>query len=140
ENVRVKKDSEVTKAAMNQGWKWLLKDAKPGDRLVFHFSGHGSQIADVDGDEDDGADELLCLHAMDWNDPKTYLLDDEINEWTKQIPAGVAVTFLLDCCHSGTGTRMIEPIMSRAAKTDFRSASLLSLDDVALARASASRG
>ena len=99
---------------MKNGWKWLLKGAERGDRLVFHFSGHGSQIADIDGDEDDGADELLCLYGMDWNDPKTYLLDDEIHEWTQQIPAGVAVTFLLDCCHSGTGTRNSRPDRRRA--------------------------
>ncbi len=136
-NIRVKKDSEVTKPALNKGWKWLLRNAKRGDRLVFHFSGHGSYTADTDGEdgEADFRDELLCLYGMDWSDPKTYMLDDELAEWTKQIPEGVHVTFLLDCCHSGTGTRFIQPELSRAVKSDFASAASLSIEDVAVRRA-----
>jgi hypothetical protein len=131
DQIRVRTDDDVTKSELTKGWKWLLKDTKPGDRLVFHFSGHGSQTVDRDSDESDRADELLCLYGMDWNDPKTYLLDDELKKWTKQIPDGVSVTFLLDCCHSGTGTRYIEPNLSRAMETDFRSAASLSIDRVA---------
>lgn len=138
DNIRIKEDAEVTKAALNKGWKWLLRNAKAGDRLVFHFSGHGSYTADTDGEdgEADFRDELLCLYAMDWDNPKTYLLDDELAEWTEKIPDGVHVTFLLDCCHSGTGTRFVEPQLSRAAKSDFASAASLSLEGVAARRAS----
>ena len=136
DHIRVRTDAEVTKAELNKGWKWLLKGAKPGDRLVFHFSGHGSYTADTDGEvgEADFKDELLCLYAMDWNDPDTFMLDDELGAWTKQIPDGVDVTFVLDCCHSGTGTRFVAPELSRAATSDFLTAGLLSLDDVAAER------
>ena len=136
-NIRTKKNAEVTKSELNKGWKWLLRSAKRGDRLVFHFSGHGSYTADTDDEsgEADFRDELLCLYGMDWNDPTTYLLDDELAQWTTQIPVGVHVTFLLDCCHSGTGTRFIQPELSRAAKSDFASAASLSLEDVAVRRA-----
>ena len=55
--------------------KWLLKDAKPGDRLVLHFSGHGSQIpADH---EEDGVAEMICLQNMDFHDPSTFLTSVE---------------------------------------------------------------
>ncbi len=135
--IRVRTDEGVTKSELDKGWKWLLKDAKSGDRLIFHFSGHGSQTIDLDSDEEaDTADELLCLYGMDWHDPKTYMLDDELREWTTQIPEGVAVTFILDCCHSGTGTRAIEPDLVRAAKSNLRSAASLSLDDIATQRTS----
>ncbi|QEG41981.1 caspase family protein [Roseimaritima ulvae] len=134
-NIRIRTDDEVTKAELNKGWKWLLKNAKPDDRLVFHFSGHGSYTADTDDEEPDFQDELLCLYGMDWHDPKTYLLDDELRVWTEQIPEGVQVTFVLDCCHSGTGTRMVEPKLSRAVRTDFRSAAPLAIEDVAIERA-----
>ena len=139
DNIRTKTDAQVTKSEMNKGWKWLLRNANAGDRLVFHFSGHGSYTADTDGEagEADFRDELMCLYGMDWNDPTTYLLDDEVAEWTTQIPAGVYVTFLLDCCHSGTGTRFIQPELTRAAKTDFASAASLSIEDVAVRRANA---
>ncbi len=136
DHIRVRTDAEVTKSELKKGWKWLLKGAKPGDRLVFHFSGHGSYTADTDGEEGeaDFRDELLCLYGMDWNDPDTYMLDDELRAWTEQIPDGVDVTFVLDCCHSGSGTRFIAPELSRAAKTDFLTAGSLSLDHVAAER------
>ncbi|MFG0263493.1 MAG: caspase family protein, partial [Novipirellula sp. JB048] len=108
-SIRVRKDSQVTKDELRKGWEWLRSGAQPGDRLVFHFSGHGSFTHDRDGDEDDGVDELLCLYGMDWDDPDTYLLDDELRQWTKQIPDGVLVTFVLDSCHSGTATRAVLP-------------------------------
>ena len=112
--IRVRTDSEVTKSELRKGWKWLMKDAKPGDRRVFHFSGHGSYTADQDAEagEVDHRDELLCLYGMDWYDASTYLLDDELAKWTREIPKGVFVTFILDCCHSGSGTRMIKRLPS----------------------------
>ncbi len=107
-NIRRRTDDGVTKDQIQRGWKWLLQGAKPGDRLVFHFSGHGSYTVDEDDEEDgDRRDELLCLYDMDWSDPGSYLLDDELGKLTQQIPKGVLLTVLLDCCHSGTGTRLL---------------------------------
>lgn len=136
DNVEVISDSQVTKAELTRGWKWLLKGAKPKDRLVFHFSGHGSYTVDLDNEpeEADHRDELLCLYDMDWDDPSTYLLDDEIAKWAQDIPKGVNVTFILDCCHSGTGTRFIPPPMVRAARSGFLLASSQSIDPVASRR------
>ena len=109
-SIRTRKNERVTKEEINTGWDWLLRGAKPGDRLVFHFSGHGSYTVDTDADEkDDRKDELLCLYDMDWDDPESYLLDDELWELTQKVPEGVLLTVLLDCCHSGTGTKAIVP-------------------------------
>lgn len=47
-------DGDVNKAKLRKQWKWLLKGTKPGDRLVFHSSGHGSYTMDHDGDEEEG--------------------------------------------------------------------------------------
>jgi len=106
-NVKVLLNQKVIKKDVKAQMTWLFKDAKPNDHLVFHFSGHGSQTVDLDGDESDGADELICLYDMDFNDPETYLLDDELKAWTKKLPAGAQLTVVLDSCHSGTGTRML---------------------------------
>src|SRR5262249_16457335 len=86
---------------------WLFKDARPNDRVLLHFSGHGSFTTDLDGDEDDGADELICLYDMDFDDPDTYFLDDELRAWTEKLPARVQLVVVLDNCNSGTGTRML---------------------------------
>ena len=128
-SIRCVTDAAATKSAVSDGWRWLMGDARPGDRRVFHFSGHGSQVLDTDGDESDGVDECLCLYAMDWDDPTTFVSDDDLRRWTAEIPDGVAVTFTLDCCHSGTGTRMVLPPLSKAARSDTRSAASYEITD-----------
>lgn len=106
-NVRTFTDDQVVKDEVRRQMDWLFQDVGEGDRVVLHFSGHGSYTADLDGDEDDGRDELICLHDMDFGDPETYLLDDELRAWSRSKPEGVRLTVVLDCCHSGTGTRML---------------------------------
>ncbi len=99
-------DERVTKAAIKNEFNWLLNGAKAGDRLVFHFSGHGSYIPDDNGDELDRTDEITCLYDMDFYDSETYIRDDEWQEMSRRVPEDVELTFILDNCHSGTGTRV----------------------------------
>lgn len=75
--------------------EWILS-AKSGDFLVFHYSGHGTHQDDLNHDEVSGQDQAICL--LDGN-----LIDDEIHAiMVKQLPAGVQLRCLFDCCHSGT--------------------------------------
>lgn len=46
-----------TKKNMIAAMRWLVKDAQPDDSLFIHYSGHGGQTKDLDGDEPDGLDE-----------------------------------------------------------------------------------
>jgi hypothetical protein len=102
--IRVLVNHRATKMAIMARLRWLVRDARPGDRLLFHFSGHGSQIRDRDGDElKDHMDEILCPHDMDWDG--TYIVDDDLKGFFAEIPKGARLEVLLDCCHSGTGTR-----------------------------------
>lgn len=102
--IRVVADERATKANIMKRLEWLVKGAKPGDRLIFHFSGHGSQIRDREGDElKDKLDEILCPHDMDWDG--TYIIDDELDGVFSKIPKGVNLEVFLDSCHSGTATR-----------------------------------
>lgn len=107
DNVGTLEDDQAVKDEIRQRMAWLFQDVGEGDRVVLHFSGHGSYTADLDGDEDDGRDELICLYDMDFDDPDTYFLDDELRAWSRTKPEGVRLTVVLDCCHSGTGTRML---------------------------------
>jgi len=73
--------------------------------VVFHFSGHGTQIPDrppIDETED-GLDEALCL-ADSTSEGDNLLVDDELGLWLDDIEAA-QVTVILDCCHAGTGTK-----------------------------------
>jgi len=42
-----------------EGISWLVSGAAAGDLLFFQFSGHGGQTKDLNGDEDDGIDEVI---------------------------------------------------------------------------------
>ncbi|WWC85156.1 uncharacterized protein L201_000013 [Kwoniella dendrophila CBS 6074] len=43
-----------------KGMKWLVQGAQRDDALFLHYSGHGTQTEDLDGDEGDGDDEAIC--------------------------------------------------------------------------------
>ena len=105
DSIRTLVDSEVTRAAIESAFDWLVEGATAGDRLVFHFSGHGSYIDSVNDDEP--VDELICLYDMDFGNPRSFLLDDDLGELARKAPEGVRLTMILDCCHSGTGTRSL---------------------------------
>jgi hypothetical protein len=102
-SIRLLTDARATTAAIVNRLRWLLDGARAGDVLVFHYSGHGSQVRDRHGDElDDGLDEIICPYDLDWDDPFT---DDDLGALVKDLPVGVNMTVVLDCCHSGTGLR-----------------------------------
>lgn len=106
DDMRMLTDARATKKEILSRLEWLVDGAKAGDVLVFHYSGHGAQVPDRDGDEIDHADECLCPFDFDWDDP---LLDDDLGKVIDEVPAGVNLTIVLDCCHSGTGTRELRP-------------------------------
>ncbi len=104
--IRVLTDSRATQDNIIHRLEWLVEGATSGDFLVFHFSGHGSQIRDRDDDEEleDHLDELICPHDMNW-DRHTYITDDTLNSILGPVPEGALLEVILDCCHSGTGLR-----------------------------------
>jgi metacaspase-1 len=106
-NIHQLKNEAVTKTNIQTEWQWLLEGAEAGDRLVFHFSGHGSYVPDQDDEESDGYDEITCLYDMDFDDSATFFRDDEWNQAIEQVPSGVQLIMILDTCHSGTGTRIV---------------------------------
>jgi hypothetical protein len=63
------------------------------------FSGHGTHIADRDGDEDDGRDECLC--PSDFSS-RGVLSDDQLSTLFSRFSRDTRVSILFDCCHSGT--------------------------------------
>ena len=91
---------------MQSGITKLIGKARAGDVLLLHYSGHGSNVPDRSGDEADERDEILCPTDLDWKDP---LLDDWLRAEFDKLPAGVNFTVIMDCCHSGTNTRAIQP-------------------------------
>lgn len=93
----------------------LIAPAQPGGAAVFHFSGHGQQVQDDNGDEVDGYDEAIVPYdaQRDYTPGKytgqNHLRDDELgillSELRRKLGPQGHLLVLLDACHSGTGTR-----------------------------------
>ncbi|QZH66286.1 caspase family protein [Mycolicibacterium farcinogenes] len=99
-------DFKATKEAIETAVTGLVRGARRGDVLLLHYSGHGSNVPDDDGDESDERDEILCPTDLDWNDP---LRDDWLRSVFDGLADGVSLTVITDSCHSGTVTRALEP-------------------------------
>ncbi|KJK92967.1 hypothetical protein H633G_03170 [Metarhizium anisopliae BRIP 53284] len=92
--------SQPTKQNILRAMHWLIKDARPNDALFFHYSGHGGQTKDLDGDEADGYDEVI--YPVDFRQTG-HITDDEMHRiMVRPLQAGVRLTAIFDSCHSGT--------------------------------------
>ncbi|CAM9590977.1 unnamed protein product [Chrysoparadoxa australica] len=82
------------------GFRWLVEGAEPGTSLFFHYSGHGGSVKDQGTDEKDGKDETLI--PVDYQKTGQVRDDAIFRELVERVPAGVTLTVLMDCCHSGS--------------------------------------
>ncbi|OUM55714.1 hypothetical protein BVG19_g5295 [[Candida] boidinii] len=93
-----------------RGMQWLVNGAQPNDSLVFHYSGHGGQTKDLDGDEEDGFDDVI--YPLDFQ-TNGEITDDLMHDiMVKPLQPGVRLTALFDSCHSGTALDL--PFVYRA--------------------------
>jgi len=89
-----------TKANILTSFRWLTQGAAAGDELFFHYSGHGGQQRDTNGDEASGMDDTLI--PCDFQQAGQLTDDDLHRELVQALPAGVRLWVIMDCCHSGT--------------------------------------
>jgi hypothetical protein len=104
DRITVLRNMEATRAAILAAFEDLVHRADKNDNIVVHFSGHGSQKPDKEGDEPDGWDETL-VPCDSGRAPYTNrdITDDEIHEWLKRLMSRTHyVTLIIDCCNSGT--------------------------------------
>jgi len=67
-----------------------------GDTLIIHYSGHGSQILDLDDkSEKDGKSETWCCYDGE-------LIDNWLSNIFNLFKPGVKIVHLSDSCHSGS--------------------------------------
>eukprot|EP00588_Corethron_pennatum_P007796 CAMPEP_0194285618 /NCGR_PEP_ID=MMETSP0169-20130528/30589_1 /TAXON_ID=218684 /ORGANISM="Corethron pennatum, Strain L29A3" /LENGTH=476 /DNA_ID=CAMNT_0039031789 /DNA_START=27 /DNA_END=1457 /DNA_ORIENTATION=+ len=84
----------------------LVSNSVAGDNVYFHYSGHGGLLAPeanlfkLGGGGDDGYDETLYpLDHTRAGQIRDYSL---FNRFVRPMAAGVTVTCVMDCCHSGS--------------------------------------
>lgn len=109
-----------TRANILRAMHWLVKDARPDDSLFLHFSGmipspwslqvlanpngprtgHGGRTPDLDGDEEDGYDDVI--YPLDYRSAG-HIVDDDLHAiLVRPLRPGVRLTAIFDSCHSGT--------------------------------------
>lgn len=101
---------KATRAAVVKGMEDAAKKLAAGDLFLLTYSGHGGQVPDHDGDEDDDTDETWCLYDSE-------LIDDELHALYAKFAKGVRVFVLSDSCHSGTVTRDALAVAGARART-----------------------
>lgn len=116
-NINVITDSQCTKTGIETALDDLVRSAQTGDVVVIHFSCHGVQIEDDNGDEIDGLDECIVPYGAVYSRDTAvfkklapgYLRDDLFGEkitlLRNKLGKSGNILVSIDACHSGTGTR-----------------------------------
>jgi hypothetical protein len=108
----------------------LIKQAKPGDSVVFHYSGHGSTVIDPNPIKEFGGRNGTLVVS----DARSNIKGNEVNDimgatlflLTRAIKTD-NVSMILDSCHSGGGVRgnsRIRAIESRTGTNGERPSAL----------------
>lgn len=93
-------DFYPTRANIFRACQWLTTDMQFGDSLFFHYSGHGGQLRDPTGMEEDGKDETIM--PIDYQSAG-QIRDTELHRaLAAPLPNGVVLHALFDSCHSGS--------------------------------------
>jgi hypothetical protein len=113
DDIEVLLDRDATRKGVLAAFDRLAARTQEGDLVYVHYSGHGSQVKDLDGDEEDGQDETLIPH--DGRTPGVPdITDDEIGDKLDALRAKTTVV-VLDSCHSGTATRSMGALSDATA-------------------------
>lgn len=109
------KNESATADAIRKALDALVSKAAKGDVIYIHFSGHGQQITDLHGDEEDGFDEAWIPIDAQFSyvkgkyEGENHIVDDQLNQWLSQLRSKVGatgkITVVADACHSGGGSR-----------------------------------
>ena len=116
EDIVCLEDADATYKGIIEALRQLKGQAGPGDQIYIHFSCHGQQITDIDGDEvlrdpNDRYDEAIVPYdaaiAYNWNGYKGdhHLTDDVLSQHMSAIQDALGkngrLLLVVDACHSG---------------------------------------
>jgi|GEM_PF-1811188 len=102
-------DGAATRDTILKALQDMVVSSRAGDTIVFQFAGHGIQVPDKTGDEAGGDTPSKDEAIVPWDFAQgTFVVDDEISAIFAQLPGGVSATCFIDCCHSGSITRLVD--------------------------------
>lgn len=93
-------DAAATPQGLRGALSRIAEQAVAGDTVAITYSGHGTRVPDLDGDEPDGYDEAIVLTGRPYT-------DDEFAGDLKIFNRDIRVVVVADSCHSGTVTRAL---------------------------------
>ena len=115
QNIVKLKNQQATYLAICCELDRLITKSQKGDIVYIHFSGHGQQITDLNGDEPDGRDEAWIPYDAKFKFEKgkyegqCHLVDDQLYGYLHRLRQAVGATgkiiVVADACHSGDGSR-----------------------------------
>lgn len=127
-SIKTLANKQATKKGIVAAFQTLSKESQSGDIIYIHFSGHGQQMKDVNGDEQDALDECWIPYdafkrPCSKDHGEKHLSDDEINVLLKNIRSKIGpsgkILVVVDACHSGDSTREIEDEVIRGVSDIF---------------------
>ena len=99
-------DKQATRENILNTLSAFISKVNKDDIVYIHFSGHGSQATDLNGDEEDGYDETFLPHDARQKGIAD-ITDEEFKGLFSKLPTDNAL-IVFDSCHSGTVTRSVE--------------------------------
>ena len=115
-----------TRENIIQHMLWLVKDAKAGDVLFFHYSGHGGQAKDPEASPDNPSGMCETMIPSDYKTAGMIADADIFELMVRNLPAGVRLTVIMDCCHSAS--LMDLPFTYFASEANMNSCSKMTAD------------
>ena len=116
-NITMLTDEGATRENILAAIRHIVAVSEPQDTIYIHYSGHGSQVEDLNGDEEDGLDETLVPQDGRTNGVRD-IVDDELDDIFSSLRTHNVIV-MLDSCHSGTATRSFD-VRARSVPQDMR--------------------
>jgi len=108
DSIHLLTDARATTKTIKDRLEQLVGKAKAGDRILFHYSGHGAQYAERDASGDvSSIHDVICPVDFDWS-PDRMIKDTDFASLFRSLPLGVEFNWISDSCHSGDLAREIE--------------------------------
>jgi len=89
-----------TRQNIENAFKDLVAKQNQYTHMIVHYSGHGTQIRDINQDEPDGLDE--CIVPLDYTTAGVVTDDWLLSMFVNKLNSKMRVFILMDACHSSS--------------------------------------
>ena len=117
DDITVLTDFAATKKGIESAIRKLVQGGRKGDVLLVHFSGTARTCPTTTATRPTTGTRSYVRPISTRKNP---MRDDWLRKTFDSMRAGVSLTVITDCCHSGTITRAVRPPDARVSNAIFR--------------------